>query len=50
MATMKAFEGSKFDKEARGAPEGSKKDRMMDRKQMAAMKAAKPAKGKKGKK
>jgi len=32
----KPFEKSKFDKEAKGVPEGSKKDKAMDKKQMPA--------------
>lgn len=36
--TMKAFEKSKFDKEPKGAKEGSPKDKALDKKQFAAMK------------
>lgn len=35
--TMKAFEKSRFDKEKPGVKEGSKEDRRMDRKQLAAV-------------
>lgn len=36
--TMKAFERSKFDKEAKGIKEGSPKDKALDKKQFAAVK------------
>lgn len=36
--TMKAFERSKFDKEAKGVKEGSSKDKALDKKQFAAVK------------
>lgn len=44
--TMKKFEKSSFDKEKKGVKEGSKADKMMDKKQMAAA-AKKMPKGKK---
>ena len=36
--TMKAFERSKFDKEAKGVKEGPPKDKVLDKKQFAAVK------------
>jgi hypothetical protein len=39
--TMKAFEKSSYDKESKGAKEGSKKDKALDKKQFGAMKKAK---------
>lgn len=39
--TMKAFEKSKFDKEQKGVKEGSPKDKALDKKQFAAVKAKK---------
>ena len=35
--TMKAFEKSKYDKEPKGVKEGSKADKMLDKKQLAAV-------------
>ena len=35
--SMKTFESSKFDKEAKGEPEGSKADKARDKKQLAAV-------------
>ncbi len=35
--TMKQFEKSKFDKEKPGVKEGSKKDKALDKKQLAAV-------------
>ena len=35
--TMAAFEKSKFDKEPKGVKEGSKKDKALDKKQLAAV-------------
>ena len=43
--TMKKFEKSGFDKEKKGVKEGSKADKAMDKKQMAAAKKM-PKKGK----
>lgn len=42
--TMKAFEKSKFDKEPKGMKEGSKADKALDKKQLAAVNKKKPAK------
>ena len=49
MVTKAQFERSRFDKDTKKAPEGSKADVARDRKQMAAMKKATPKAGKKGK-
>lgn len=44
--TMKKFEKSGFDKEKKGVKEGSKADKAMDKKQMAAAAKKMPKKGK----
>ncbi len=39
--TMKAFEKSKFDKDSKKTPEGSKADKALDKKQFAKLKSKK---------
>ena len=47
--TKAVFERSRFDKDTKKAPEGSKADLARDKEQTAAMKKAMPKVGKKGK-
>lgn len=39
--TMKAFEKSSYDKDSKKVPEGSKKDKALDKKQFGALKTKK---------